>query len=132
MYHSETTSLTLPSHKIVGVHLQTVDLIFGMGFGLTLTPILLLLHFEPHQIIPSLLLASLAGNILSPFFNHRLKNADFNIRSPHLKIALIVGLLGAVGSFVGAIIATKHRHSNSCDRIITAIKQDKDNVFHLV
>ena len=45
----------------------TIDLIFGMGFGLTMTPILLLLYFEPHQIVPSLLLASLAGNILSPF-----------------------------------------------------------------
>jgi len=90
---------------IISFCTATIDLIFGMGFGLTMTPILLLLHFEPHQIVPSLLLASLAGNILSPFFHHRLKNADFNIRSPHLKIALIVGLLGALGSFMGAITA---------------------------
>ena len=92
----------------------TIDLIFGMGFGLTLTPILLLLGFEPHQIVPSLLLASLAGNILSPFLHHRLKNADFNIRSPHLKIALIVGLLGVLGSFIGAITAT-----NISDLVLT-------------
>lgn len=43
---------------------------------------------------------------MSPFFNHRFKNADFNIKSPHLKIVLFIGLLGALGSFIGAIAAT--------------------------
>lgn len=90
---------------VVSLCTATVDLIFGMGFGLTMTPILFLLHFEPHEIVPAILLASLAGNILSPFLNHRLKNADFNLRSPHLKIVLIIGAIGALGSFIGAIAA---------------------------
>jgi uncharacterized membrane protein YfcA len=90
---------------VVSFCTATVDLIFGMGFGLSMTPILLLLDFEPHQIVPSVLLASLAGNILSPFLHHRSKNADFSFRSPHLKTALIVGLLGALGGFIGAITA---------------------------
>ena len=55
-----------------------IDLIFGMGFGLTMTPILIFSGFEPHQIVPALLISSLAGNIVSPFFHHRFKNVDFN------------------------------------------------------
>jgi uncharacterized protein len=90
---------------VVSFFTATIDLIFGMGFGLTMTPILILLGFKPHQIVPALLLASLAGNILSPFLNHHFKNVDFNYKSPHFKIALIVGLLGAFGSFIGAITA---------------------------
>src|SRR4030042_4312013 len=90
---------------VVSFCTATVDLIFGMGFGLTMTPILLLLDFQPHQIVPSVLLASLAGNILSPFLHHRSKNAAFSFRSPHLKTALIFGLLGALGGFIGGITA---------------------------
>jgi len=84
----------------------TIDLIFGMGFGLTMTPILIILGFKPHQIVPALLLSSLAGNILSPFLNHRFKNVDFKLKSIHFRMALLVGLIGALGSFIGAITAT--------------------------
>lgn len=52
---------------------DVVDIIFGMGFGLTMAPILLFLNYTPKEIVPALLLSSLIGNILSSFFNHRLK-----------------------------------------------------------
>ena len=50
-----------------------------MGFGLTITPVLLFLNYTPKEIVPALLLSSLIGNILSSFFNHRLKNAEFTL-----------------------------------------------------
>jgi uncharacterized protein len=82
-----------------------IDTIFGMGFGLTMTPILIFAGFDPHQIVPALLFSSLAGNILSPIFNHRLKNVNFNIGSKQFKIALVVGSIGIVGSYIGATAA---------------------------
>jgi hypothetical protein len=58
-----------------------IDIIFGRGFGLTMTPILLFLTYTPKEIVPALLLSSLIGNILSSFLNHHVKNADFTPRT---------------------------------------------------
>jgi len=55
-----------------------------MGFGLTMTAILLSLDYAPKEIVPSLLLSSLMGNNLISFFNHRLKNAPNFRLSPSL------------------------------------------------
>jgi hypothetical protein len=82
-----------------------VDIMFGMGFGLTMTPILLISGFGPHQIVPALLLSSLLGNLVSPFFHHRLKNVDFSLCSQHFKISIVIGCLGVVGSFLGAVVS---------------------------
>lgn len=81
-----------------------IDIIFGMGFGLTLTPILLFLNYTPKEIVPALLLSSLAGNILSSFFNHRFKNADFTPGSRHFKIVIVIGGVGVIGSIAGVMI----------------------------
>jgi len=83
-----------------------IDIIFGMGFGLTMTPLLLFLNYTPKEIVPALLLSSLVGNILSSYFNHRLKNANFTPGSRLFKVVLIIGLVGIVGSVAGAMTNT--------------------------
>jgi len=82
-----------------------VDIVFGMGFGLTMTPILLLMGYAPHEIVPALLFSSMIGNIFSPFFHHKLKNVDFSLCSKHLHMSILLGSLGIVGSFIGASIS---------------------------
>ena len=79
-----------------------IDIIFGMGFGLTLTPILLFLGYTPKAIVPAILLSSLGGGVFSALFNHRFKNADFTPGSQHFKIVLVVGGVGIAGGIVGA------------------------------
>jgi len=82
-----------------------IDIVFGMGFGLTLTPILLLLGFPPHEIVPALLFSSLMGNVFSSIFNHRFKNVDFSLCSKHFNMSMVIGILGIAGSFIGASIS---------------------------
>jgi uncharacterized membrane protein YfcA len=82
-----------------------VDIVFGMGFGLTMTPILLLMGYAPHEIVPALLFSSMLGNMFSPLFHHRLKNVDFSLCSQHFKMSMLIGILGVVGSFVGASVS---------------------------
>ena len=82
-----------------------VDIVFGMGFGLTMTPILLLMGYAPREIVPAILFSSMIGNIFSPFFHHKLKNVDFSLCSQHLHMSILIGILGVVGSFVGASIS---------------------------
>lgn len=84
-----------------------IDIIFGMGFGLTMTPILLFLNYTPKEIVPALLLSSLIGNILSSFFNHRLKNADFTPGGHLFKIVIVIGAVGIAGSISGATLNTE-------------------------
>jgi uncharacterized membrane protein YfcA len=83
-----------------------IDIIFGMGFGLTMTPILLFLNYTPKEIVPALLLSSLVGNILSSYFNHRLGNADFSPGGHLFKLVMIIGIVGMVGSLIGAVVNT--------------------------
>jgi uncharacterized membrane protein YfcA len=83
-----------------------IDIIFGMGFGLTMTPLLLFLSHTPKEIVPALLLSSLVGNVLSSIFNHRLRNADFTPGSRLFKVVLLIGAVGLVGSTIGAIVNT--------------------------
>jgi len=82
-----------------------VDIVFGMGFGLTMTPILLLMGYAPHQIVPALLFSSMLGNLVSPFFHHKFKNVDFSLCSRHFNMSVLIGILGVVGSFVGASVS---------------------------
>jgi uncharacterized membrane protein YfcA len=82
-----------------------VDSSLGMGYGFSVTPLLLLLGFSPIQAVPAVLLASLVGNMLSSYFHHRLKNVDFRFNSKHFRISLVMGGLGSIGSFLGARVA---------------------------
>ena len=82
-----------------------IDIVFGMGFGLTMTPILLLIGYPPHEIVPALLFSSLIGNLLSPIFHHRFKNVDFSLCSKHFNMSMLIGTLGVVGSFIGASVS---------------------------
>jgi uncharacterized membrane protein YfcA len=82
-----------------------IDIVFGMGFGLTMTPILLLMGYAPHQIVPALLFSSMLGNLVSPVFHHKFKNVDFSLCSRHFNMSMLIGILGVVGSFVGASVS---------------------------
>ena len=82
-----------------------IDIVFGMGFGLTMTPILFLMGYPPHEIVPALLFSSLIGNSLSPIFHHKFKNVDFSLCSKHFNMSIVIGILGVVGSFIGASVS---------------------------
>jgi uncharacterized membrane protein YfcA len=82
-----------------------VDISCGMGYGFTVTPILLLLGYLPQEAVPSVLFASFLGASLSALFHHLLGNADFSSDSGELKIGLVLGGLGVIGGVIGAKIS---------------------------
>ena len=81
-----------------------IDASLGMGYGFTVTPALLLLGFRPTKVVPVVLISSIIGDVLSSFFHHRFKNADFSLHSRETKIGLVVGVLGGLGAIFGALI----------------------------
>jgi hypothetical protein len=84
-----------------------IDIMFGMGFGLTMTPILLFLNYSPKEIVPALLISSLSGNVLSSYFHHRFGNANFTPGSRLFKLVMVIGIVGIVGSIAGALVNTE-------------------------
>jgi uncharacterized membrane protein YfcA len=82
-----------------------IDIVFGMGFGLTMTPILFLMGYPPHEIVPALLFSSLIGNLFSPIFHHKFKNVDLSLCSKHFNMSMVIGILGVIGGFIGASVS---------------------------
>ncbi len=106
---------------------EFVDSSLGMGYGTSLTPLLLALGFEPADIVPAILISELLTGILASFFHHRQGNANLApdtsglympdaLRKIHTKDGLFkaftrtpqdlrVGIVLAIASVLGAVIA---------------------------
>ncbi|MBA7690032.1 hypothetical protein ES703_98551 [subsurface metagenome] len=108
---------------------EYMDSTLGMGYGTTLTPVLLLFGFAPMQIIPAVLLSELVSGLLAGFFHHREGNVNLkpttadifkitNMLRPlgyietfkktvplHLKVALLLSACSIVGTVVAVFVA---------------------------
>ena len=62
---------------VIAFFAEYLDSSLGMGYGTSLTPILLLLGFEPLQVVPAVLFSELLTGFLAGFTHHALGNVDF-------------------------------------------------------
>jgi len=85
---------------------EYVDSSLGMGYGTTLTPILLLMGYSPLQIVPAILLSELVTGITAGFFHHQFKNVNFKIGGRDLKSALVIAACSIFGTLTAVILAT--------------------------
>lgn len=86
---------------------EYIDSALGMGYGTTLTPVLLLLGFEPLEIVPAVLLSELITGFLASIFHHGLGNVDFSRKSKSLHIALVLGLCSVAGTLFAVFVAVR-------------------------
>jgi len=101
---------------VIALLCEYMDASIGMGYGTTLTPMLLLIGFLPLQVVPSVLLGQLAGDIVGGFFHHRLGNINLDFRqdkaikkrlrwlgyipnSLDSKVILILSVCGVIGTW---------------------------------
>ncbi len=109
---------------------EYVDSTLGMGYGTTLTPLLMgLFGFEPLRIVPAILLAELVTGFLAGFTHHAVGNVElmpktlritrivrrlhelgvresFNRGIPlHLKVTLLIGACSVVGTVFSVLVA---------------------------
>lgn len=114
---------------IIAFLCEYMDSTLGMGYGTTLTPVLLLLGYSPIQIVPAVLLSELITGLMAGFFHHRAGNVNFmpettdfslvihqlkalgyveSIRRGiplHLKVALLLSFCSIIGTVVAVFIA---------------------------
>jgi hypothetical protein len=102
------------------------DSTLGMGYGTSLTPILLLMGYQPMQIVPSILLSELFTGLAASFLHNKLGNVELfnskyysNLKNSHLsflqnlkrflpkhlKISLLIGFCSILGTVVAVILA---------------------------
>ena len=114
---------------ILAFFCEYMDSTLGMGYGTTLTPVLLLFGFTPMQIVPAVLLSELVSGLLAGFFHHREGNVNLkpatadifkitNMLKPlgyidtfkktvplHLKVALLLAACSIVGTVIAVFVA---------------------------
>ncbi|MBI3963642.1 MAG: sulfite exporter TauE/SafE family protein [Candidatus Kerfeldbacteria bacterium] len=60
---------------------EFVDSSLGMGYGTTLTPLLLLLGYEPMQVVPVVLTSEIITGLVAAAVHHRYGNAHLDFRN---------------------------------------------------
>lgn len=114
---------------ILAFFAEFIDSTLGMGYGTTLTPVLMLFGFEPLQIVPTVLLSELITGLLAGFTHHAVGNVNFRPRTMNifrifnglrkygvkeswkigiplpLKVALVLALCSIVGTVTAVLIA---------------------------
>jgi len=120
---------TVVTIVVIAFLCEYMDSTLGMGYGTTLTPVLLLLGFPPMQIIPAVLLSELITGLMAGFFHHREGNVNFKPESTdfslimhqlkalgyvesfrrglplHLRVALLLAMCSIGGTVVAVFIA---------------------------
>ncbi|AGA89242.1 putative permease [Thioflavicoccus mobilis 8321] len=84
---------------------EYVDSSLGMGYGTTLTPLLLIAGFEPLQIVPAVLFSELLSGLAAGFLHHRDGNVDWLRDGLARRTAALLILLSAAGAIVAVMVA---------------------------
>lgn len=79
---------------------ELVDSSMGMGYGTSLTPILLLLGYQPLEIVPTVLLTEFASGLAAAFFHSEAGNVNFIRTQMHRGTAMVL----SVGSVLGVVL----------------------------
>lgn len=86
---------------VVSFIIEYIDSTLGMGYGTTLTPLLMIISgFDPLQIVPAILLSQLISGLLAGFAHHSFGNVNFKIKTTNIKyIIKKIKELGIIESF---------------------------------
>ncbi len=112
---------------VAALFCQYADASIGMGYGTTLTPILIIIGFAPLEVVPAVLLGQFVGGIAAGLAHHRLGNIRLDFKrdeqlihrlikgkmrrliylpkSTDSKIIFILAVCGIIGALVGVFTA---------------------------
>ena len=86
---------------------EYVDSTLGMGYGTTLTPLLLLLGFAPLQVVPCVLLSEFVTGLSAAILHHRDGNVDLLRDREARSTASSLCLLSAAGAVIAVAFAIR-------------------------
>ncbi len=84
---------------------EYVDSSLGMGYGTTLAPLLILVGFDPRQVVPCVLVSELITGIAATLMHHRDGNVDFLRNKQARWTAILLSVLSTVGAVAAVWLA---------------------------
>ena len=87
--------------------LETIDAAFGMGYGTILTPAMLMLGYDPLQVVPAVIGSQLVGDFMAVFFHHHFKNVNMSVGGDHFRVGAMLAGFSLVGSVAAVLFALK-------------------------
>ena len=84
---------------------ELMDSSLGMGYGTTLTPLLLLMGYAPAEVVPAILLSECITGTLAGLLHHEFGNVELRPGARDFKIALVLTGFSVVGVLLGVGIA---------------------------
>jgi uncharacterized protein len=86
---------------------EYLDSALGMGYGTALAPTLILMGYEPHRVVPAILISQLFTDVAAVVCHHQARNVDFKVDSADLRIALLLGLISTIGVLLSSMVAVR-------------------------
>lgn len=86
---------------------EYVDSSLGMGYGTTLTPILLIVGYAPAQVVPAILLSEFISGVSAGLLHHRVGNVDLRPGTRASKTMWILAVCSVVGTVAAVILAVR-------------------------
>jgi len=102
----EAGSITLGTAALLALAsflCEYFDASLGMGYGTTLTPVLMLVGLSPVDIVPAVLLSQMCAGLTAGFAHHHVGNVQFVRGSRALNVMLVLAACSVVGT-VGAVL----------------------------
>lgn len=103
----ETGAWAVPLVLGLALSCEFVDSTLGMGYGTTLTPLLLLMGLGPLQVVPAVLLSEFATGLAGGLMHHRDGNVDFLRDRVARQTALLLSALSALGAVAAVTFAIR-------------------------
>lgn len=84
---------------------ESIDSSLGMGYGTLLTPILILMGYEPLEIVPLILFSEFITGLLAARLHHKKGNVNLQRGSIEFKTAVILTICSILGTVVASFLA---------------------------
>ena len=84
---------------------EFIDASMGMGYGTILSPVLIIMGFDPIIAVPAILLSQAFGGLTASIFHQQFENVDFKRRSTDLKVVFIIVGFGIVATIMAVGLA---------------------------
>lgn len=99
------STLTMMAIFLAALACEYMDSSLGMGYGTTLTPLLMLAGFEPLQIVPAVLISELMTGLTAGLLHQRDGNVDFLNDARARRTTLLLGSLSGIGALLAVWVA---------------------------
>ncbi|MFH1785856.1 MAG: sulfite exporter TauE/SafE family protein [Candidatus Micrarchaeota archaeon] len=90
---------------LLAIIAELIDASLGMLYGTTLSPILIIMGFDPFVTVPAILFSQGLGGLTAAIRHHKFGNANFHFKTDDFKSFLAISVPGLIAVLIGIIIA---------------------------